>query len=558
VRTVVDEGTATAGRISIAANHIDDETDLWEWHAACSINHGAECAGPWTFSDPGDRMTSCPRNRPRQAVLGFVSIAALAVASVTSAQTQVKPGFNIFSTEQDIEIGRQSAAEAERQLRLVRDRSVDGYLNEIVGTLAAGANGAHFPYHAQAVNASEINAFALPGGPLYVNSGLIQAARSEGELAGVVAHEMAHIALRHATHNVSKAYMAQTGLGILGGVLSGGRTTRGTGQVINAVGGFGLNALFLKYSRDAETQADVLGAQMMARAGYDPLEMATFFDLLRQQARHEPGRLEQFFSSHPAPADRAARIRREADLLGASGRRTASIGGFEEIQSLLRRRGPAPSMGRLARGDDRADGRRGGYETSGRRPVDIGIERPSRRFRTFQPREGLFSVQYPDNWRVYESDRGSGVTIAPEGGLTGDRGGEQGIVYGMIIDRHAPFESQDRYSDRYGGYEGSDLEQATDDLVEQILRTNSHLRRSSRSPRREVIDGGRALSLTLSGRSPLTGQDERVTVLTRELRRGDVVYSLLIAPSREYGGLEDTFDRMVESLRVNEEEAVRR
>jgi len=503
-------------------------------------------------------MTSYLRNRPRQAVLGFISIMALASASAASAQTQVKPGFNIFSTNQDIEIGRQSAAEAERQLRLVRDRSVDGYLNEIVGTLAAGATGARFPYHAQAVNASEINAFALPGGPLYVNSGLVQAARSEGELAGVVAHEMAHIALRHATHNVSKAYMAQAGLGILGGVL-GGRTTRNTGQVINAVGGFGLNALFLKYSRDAETQADILGAQMMARAGYDPMEMATFFELLRQQARHDPGRLEQFFSSHPAPADRAARIRRESEMLGTSGRRTASVGGFEEIQSLLRGRGPAPSMGRTARGDDRADDRRGGYETSGRRPVDIDIDRPSRRFRTFEPRGGAYKVEYPENWRVYEADNEMGVTIAPEGGLTEGRGGEQGVVYAMILNRYDPFESDGGYSDRRGAGDDPDLEQATDDLVEQILRTNGHLRRSSRSPRRESIDGGRALSQTLSGRSPLTGQDERVTVLTRELRRGDVFYALLIAPSREYGDLEDTFHRMVESLRVNEdEEAVRR
>ena len=502
-------------------------------------------------------MTSFLHSRPRQAVLSLVSIVALAGASAASAQTQVKPGFNIFSTEQDIEIGQQSAAQAERQLRLMHDRSVDGYLNEMVGTLAAGATGARYPYHAQAVSASEINAFALPGGPLYVNSGLIQAARSEGELAGVVAHEMAHIALRHATHNVSKAYMAQAGLGILGGVL-GGRSGQNTGQVINAVGGFGLNALFLKYSRDAETQADILGAQMMAGAGYDPLEMATFFDLLRQQARHDPGRLEQFLSSHPAPADRAARIRREAELLGSSGRRTASIGGLEEIQSRLRGRGPAASMGRLARGDDRTGDRRGGYGASGRRPADIDIERPSRRFRTFEPRGGLFEVEYPDNWRTYESDNGSGVTIAPEGGITGDRQGEQGIVYGMIINRYDPFESADGYPRRDERAGGADLEQATDDLVEQVLRTNTYLRRSSRSPRREEIDGRRALSLTLTGRSPLTGQDETVTVLTRELRRGDVIYSLLIAPSREYGDLEDTFDRMVESLRVNEDEAVRR
>jgi hypothetical protein len=170
--------------------------------------------------------------------------------------------------------------------------------------------------------------------------------------------------------------------------------------------------------------------------------------------------------------------------------------------------------------------------------VDIDIERPSDRFRTFEPRDGQFSVEYPDNWRVFESERGSGLTIAPEAALTQDRGGEQGLVYGVIIDRH----------------DGSDLEQATDDLVEQVLGTNRYLRRPSSSPRRESIDGARALSLTLSGRSPLTGQDERVTVLTREMGRGKVISSLLIAPSREYGGLEGTFDRIVESLRVERDQ----
>jgi Zn-dependent protease with chaperone function len=504
------------------------------------------------FIEGGAMSRSLPG---RSRLFGAILVSSLAAAFVpgAAAQTQVKPGFNVFSVQQDIEIGRQSAAEAERQLRLVRDRSVDEYLNEIVEELAEGSTGPKFPYHAQAVNAAEINAFALPGGPLYVNRGLIQAARSEGELAGVVAHEMAHIALRHATHNVSKAYMAQAGLGILGGLL-GGRTGRSTAQIINSVGGFGLNALFLKYSRDAETQADIVGAQMMARAGYDPLDMATFFDLLRQQARRDPGGLEQFFSSHPAPADRAARIRKEAEALGAVGRRTASVGGFEEIQSRLRSRGPAPSMGRLARGDSRTDDRRGGY---GGRPVDVRIERPSSRFRTFEAEDGVFEIDYPENWRAFEAESGMGVTLAPESGITEGGGGEQGIVYGVIVNRYDPFESP-ADSERPGRSYDPDLDQATDDLVEQLLRTNSYLRRS-RDPRREVVDGARALVLTLSGRSPLTGQDERVTVFTRELPRGDVLYSLLIAPSRDYASLEDTFDRMLASLRVDDdEEAVRR
>jgi hypothetical protein len=362
---------------------------------------------------------------------------------------------------------------------------------------------------------------------------------------------MSHIALRHATHNVSKAYMAQAGLGILGGVL-GGRTGANTGQIINAVGGFGLNTLFLEVQ---PRRGDAGRRHGRADDGARRLRSARDGELLRPAARPGAPRsrcARAVLERPPGSSDRAARIRREAEALDVSGRRTASVGGFEEIQSRLRGRGAAPSMGRLARGDDRGEDRRGGYGTYGGRHADVTIERPSTRFRTFAPRDGLFTVEYPDNWRVYESDRGVGVTLAPEGGVTEDRGGQQGIVYGVIINRYDPFESRDGYSDDRDRYGSSDLEQATDDLVEQLLRTNSYLRRSSGSPRREVLDGSRALSLTLSGRSPLTDQDERVTVFTRELPEGGLVYSLLIAPSREYGALDDTFQRMVESLRVND------
>ncbi len=223
------------------------------------------------------------------------------------------PGFNLFSVQQDVEIGRQSAVEAERQLPLLRDRNVDRYLNKIVSKLAAKAPGARYPYAIKAVNSSEINAFSLPGGPMYVNRGLVEAARSEAELAGVLAHEMSHVALRHGTHQASKAYLGQAGLGILGGLL--GKNGNSTAQIVNAVGGLGLNAVFLKFSRDAEYQADQLGAQIMAGAGYNPVAMATLFELLRSEQGRDPGKVERFFSSHPPPADREARIREQAGSL---------------------------------------------------------------------------------------------------------------------------------------------------------------------------------------------------------------------------------------------------
>jgi predicted Zn-dependent protease len=206
-------------------------------------------------------------------------------------------GFNLFSVQQDVEIGRQSAVEAERQLPLLRDRNVDSYLNKIISKLAAKAPGARYPYAIKAVNASEINAFSLPGGPMYVNRGLVEAARSEAELAGVLAHEMSHVALRHGTHQASKAYLGQAGLGILGGLL--GKNGNSTAQIVNAVGGLGLNAVFLKFSRDAEYQADQLGAQIMAGAGYNPVAMATLFELLRSEQGRDPGKVEKLFSDHP-------------------------------------------------------------------------------------------------------------------------------------------------------------------------------------------------------------------------------------------------------------------
>jgi predicted Zn-dependent protease len=141
---------------------------------------------------------------------------------------------------------------------------------------------------------------------------------------------MAHVALRHGTAQVSKAYAAQLGIGALGQILGGGRQNS---QVWNVVGNLGLSTLFLKFSRDAENEADSLGARMMAEAGYNPVEMANFFDLLQAQQRRNPSSVEQFFSSHPAPANRSQHIRSEAQGLGGGGRR---VGSLPTVQNRLR------------------------------------------------------------------------------------------------------------------------------------------------------------------------------------------------------------------------------
>ena len=228
---------------------------------------------------------------------------ALMITPVAALAQNYKPGFNIFSTRQDYEIGRQSAATANRQLRTYTDARV----SRIGKRLAAQAPGARYPYEFRVVDNNAINAFALPGGFVYVNRGALQAARTEDEVAAVIAHEIAHVALRHGTNQASKAYLAQTGLGLIGGLL-GGRRNSGIGQVMGAVGGFGLNTVLLKHSRTAEQQADSLGMRIMRRAGYDPRGMIS---LLQTIQRHSGGRSIEFLSSHPNPSNRIARLERE-------------------------------------------------------------------------------------------------------------------------------------------------------------------------------------------------------------------------------------------------------
>jgi predicted Zn-dependent protease len=454
------------------------------------------------------------------------------LAATTFAQEDPKPGFNLFSVEQDIEIGRQSAAEAERQLPLVRDAAVERYLGRVVRRLADEAPGARYPYVVRAVDSDEINAFALPGGFLYAHRGLVQATRSEGELAGVLAHEIAHVALRHGTHQASKAYAAQAGLGILGGLL--GRDGGTDRQVLEAIGGLGLNAVFLKFGRDAENDADLAGARLMKRAGYDPADMAGFFDVLNREQRRQPGKVEQFFSSHPAPADRSARIRSEAARLGAV-ERPREVGGYEEAKAALDRRTTDPR--RASRQSPAPDtGARGG------RPR---VEPPSSQVRSFRQRDGFFSVDYPGNWLVHEAPRGYGVVIAPQGGILDSRGRTE-VVYGVVINHYDPFEGN-----------GGTLENATDDLVGQVRRTGPHLRPAGRSERTRTVDGARARSVALAGRNPETGLQEDVTVVTRELTDGHVLYALLVAPREGSAALQPVFARMLDSLRVNDRMAHR-
>ena len=463
-----------------------------------------------------------------------LALALSLVAGVAEAQTKINPGWNMFSPQQDVEIGAQSAAEAERQLPILNDREVENYVNSIGQKLARNAGGPQFQYRFRVVNASDINAFALPGGYIYLNRGIIENARNEGEIAGVLAHEIAHSALRHGTHQASKAYAAQAGLQILGGLL-GGKVGGNTAQILNTVGGVGLNALFLKFSRELETQADVRGVQILAASGYTPADMVSFFNTL---AKVDTARKTTWMSHHPAPPDRIARIEKERQLLREPNTPTQNTTQLARVQSQLRGYGRAPSMGEIARGGTTSSGNNPPMTSSS----GVGrVEAPSRSWRQYTNRSGAYAVAYPSNWRVYESG-GFGVTLAPEGGV-GNVGGRNEVVYGAIVNHYEPSTRGGRVT----------MQSATTDLLEQIRQASPHLRVISGSTQQLRTENGRsALAASLRGRNPNTNIDERVTVVTRALPDGHLMYLVFVTPEADARNYASVLNQMVQSVQVAE------
>ena len=189
--------------------------------------------------------------------------------------------------------------------------------DRLVDQIPAEFREPEFRYSFDVVNLREINAFALPGGPMFLHRGMIQAAQTEGEIAGVMAHEIAHVVLRHGTAQATKGQKFQ--LGALAGQVLGAVIGGRTGAVVSQGSQIGLGTYFLKYGREYEREADLLGAQMMARAGYDPREMARMFQTIEKQGG---GGGPEFLSDHPNPGNRVQSINREAEMLRVEGRGT--------------------------------------------------------------------------------------------------------------------------------------------------------------------------------------------------------------------------------------------
>jgi predicted Zn-dependent protease len=454
-------------------------------------------------------------------------LTAIAVAAacglLLKAQTKIVAPANKYTPEQDVQIGRQAASEARQQLPIMKDDAVTSYVDRIgrdlVDAIPVEFRRAEFQYTFETVNVREINAFALPGGPMFVNRGMIEAAGSEGEAAGVMAHEISHVVLRHGTAQASKATKYQVGsiAGAVLGAIIGGQV----GSVVAQGTQFGLGTAFLRFGREYEKQADLLGAQIMAASGYDAREMANMFRTIEKQNGSNP---PEWMSSHPNPGNRAEYITKEAATL-----KMASIprntDGFARVKTHLRSLPQAPTTEEATKNAKRrSDGGSVGSRPTGR------VEPPSSSYRTYN--EGnIFQISVPSNWR--ELAGGATVTFSPPGGY-GTFNNQNVYTHGV----QAGLEQNIRH----------DLRTETDELIESLARGNPRLSQSS-GYRNITLDGRPALQTSLSNVSEATGREEAIQLISTLLRNGDLFWVVAVAPRDELNGYETTFQRVLSSIR---------
>jgi Zn-dependent protease with chaperone function len=465
--------------------------------------------------------------RHAQALLvGLMALAIFTMPLTALAQTRISYHSNRYQPNDDVKIGQQAAAEVEQKMPVIHDEEITAYLESVGRRLVAAIppefQHPEFRYSFRAINARDINAFALPGGPMFVNTGMILAAHEEGEMAGVMAHELSHVALRHGTAQATKAQKYS----ILAGVLGVGGAILG-GPALGQLGQGAVGVYFLHFSREYETEADLLGARIMANAGYDPRDLANMFKTIEQQSGGGGG--GGFLSDHPSPANRYERINQEAATLRVSNNPIRESAEFTRIQQRLR--GGRVSSGDYGRNGQRYPSESGNYPTGN---INGRVAYPSSRYRTYSG-GNLFQLSYPDNWRPL-GEGNSSVWFAPEGAYGSVRGQDvftHGVNVGIT-------QAQSR-----------DLRQATDAFVNALAQSSGNLRQQS-GYQRTTIDRRSALAISLSNVNEATGRAETVTVYTTLLRNGDLFYMISVAPQNDYVNFQTAFRNILSSIRLND------
>ena len=473
------------------------------------------------------------------------------------------PGNTGMNKEQQEKLGLQAMGEVYKQMPVLPDSSPETqYIQHLGKKLAAVIpQGQSWPYQFHVIPAADINAFALPGGPIFVNLGTIQAADNEAELAGVLAHEMSHVYMQHSAKQAPKATTAQIIAGLAGAVLP----NSGLGNVGRGVIQIGAGTVLMKYSRADEAQADSTGAIIMYRAGYNPKAMADFFQKLEQ--KYGSGG-PTMLSDHPNPGNRQQAIQQEVRNWPQKNYNTNS-GEFPQVkqdaskiktysaqeiangaksgqwEQQNRRNNVVPAnlpaspssqnQGNGAANGSGAGGANGNGTGSGAGDQATNVAykevRPSANF-TRHEGQG-FTISYPDNWKV-AGDQNT-TLIAPPSAQA-----QNGISYGVIVGTNVSSEA-------------SSLDDATQRLAQGLQKDNPGMTISGQIKNMD-LNGMQGRSLELSGKSPLllNGEPlaERDWLVTLTRSQGGLLYLVFVSPERDFNQLHPTYQKMLDSLQI--------
>jgi beta-barrel assembly-enhancing protease len=499
-------------------------------------------------------------------VLALVLTALLAQPFALMAEgTQPQlpdPGSTGMNKQQQEQLGLQAMSEVYKQMPVLPDSSPETRYIQQLGkklerVIPADVN---WPYQFHVIQAADINAFALPGGPIFVNIGTVTAADNEAELAGVLAHEMSHVYMQHSAKQAPKATWAS----IIAGLGSAVLPQSGLGNLARMGIQIGAGGLLMKYSRKDEAQADSVGAIIMYRAGYNPKAMADFFQKLEE--KYGSGGI-QILSDHPNPGNRQASIQDEirnwppknyvstspefssakqdaTRVKAYSAQEIANGAKSGQWLEQNRKNGSIPASlqgssngngGAATEKSSSAAGEKGsapGPANSAESNVSLKDVKPSSNFTQFQ--QGNISISYPDNWKA-AGEQGT-VLIAPPGASTQD-----GISYGLMI------------SSTQGGNSFS-LDQSTQQLIQSLQQQNQGMQVSGDIKPIEV-NGVQGRSAILTGTSPLqvNGKPlpERDWLITLPRSDGNLMYLVFVSPERDFSQLNPTYQKILDSLQMH-------
>jgi len=463
---------------------------------------------------------------------GSVLVFAALWTATLAAQTVIKLPKNKFTPQQDVQIGREAADEVRKTYPVITDERIATYLTKLGDRLVAASPAELkqpvYEYSFTPVNLKEINAFALPGGPMFVFRGMFDAAASEGEVAGVMAHELSHVLLRHGTANETKAENPWLALGQLAGAVGGAVVGGGMGSAIAQSSQFGLGTLLLRYSRDFEKQADLMGAQIMARAGYDPRALAHIFETIQHQAGDSGGTPPQWLSDHPDPGNRTQYITKEAEALTIASAPDSSD--FTGAKTMFASLPPAKSTADLAKAKSAPKPAENSAMTPAVGTPGQPLPAPSTQYRPLSGGK-VFQASVPSDWTAIMSK--SSIKVVPQNGY-GELNGQSvftcGVEFGVA-----------RASTR-------DLAGATSAFLNAVAQSNPQLRATG-SQQSVQISQRSAIVTPLTNPSPLGGQ-EHIVVTTAILTDGSLFYYLSVVPEASAGAFQDAFKHVGDSIRL--------